>query len=1265
MSMAVHSTFSRKTFAVALAAGVAIGGVQIASPSLGLNTVAEASAAELDPSVVVRTSVVSDKSGANILTLPDVEASEDSRTEFFNTHGNDHKLNLTFKIPDNAAPGDTFAISWDGMQAGVTGSLVASTDAGRKVGSLDILSETKAVFTVSPDVASSVNRTATFVVPVRTAIYDSAGVTYTDIRAADGKTNSSEVKVSTSPDALSVFTTLRYRSRQKYFDWILDKPDVIYKGPDISTGVAAFSLHTTVGHADTVVVSPGDTNLPFDDVYALDEDADATRDFVVRYSVDDPDARFVINKNKTPFQAVKKFSPTSVDRIGGPGTQDMSSVFFFKDIEYVPDVNVVPISDSVLELHVKSLPSDVGFNLNLDFIKVESPYVPGKTVTVKGEFVDGVGKPHSSFDMSYNRTYTNTQTMPSFGAYGSADDIKRSATLKVDVNGNDAQTKAAAESVSGGKADFTLTLKNTGNIGAGSATITLPKGMTTPEGETTVVHNFGNEGFPAGSEKAIVLKGLNVPEGVHENLFRVDMTGYSQLSDAAWTNYTTVQTITPKYPDNTDAPRNKETTVSAPTGGVPGITYAPGMNVPTWAKVNPDGTITVNPGYDTPSGPTKVNVKVNYPQGYTGPDYIDASVMVGSNSPDLHITDVEKTDDNTYTLTRSDGATFTIDISDLTKRLDALENVDAPTQQDFEDLKKDLKDVTDKIGSLDTLAKANKKAAEDLVEDLKRLNDRVQGVEDRITAVENAAIKEVRDNGDGTYTLIRQDDTEVPGTIGDGQNIKEIRDNGDGSITLVRANGDEETVQLAQVKIEETGVGTPQHTVTITSPNGTAVTFNVFDTHVIDVKKNNDGDYVITNNAGKTWTIALSDLRDQIAGLEGKDAALDARLDEIAAQIDQADTGLSDLAERISNNEGAIEEHRKTLGEINETIGEIRTDVTTIQDELVRLDNQDVAGIRDNGDGTYTLIRKDGGEITGAIGDGAGVKEIRDNGDGSITLIRANGDEETVQLAQVSIAEDNAGTPEHTVTITLPNGDAVTFNVFDKHVIDVKREDNGNYTVVRSDGATWTIDLADIREKIAALEAKDSPSRDEYNAVKQELNDLSVKIDNEFAVIDTRFTKVEGDIDQLRSDVSALENRVTKVEARLDKVEGDLDAITKCMYGAGTAAIPAALSIPLMLLAQVHVPAVEQLNTQIQQQLGIFNPDMARMWGEYGGVLQAGAVLAGLAGVIGGIAYIADQCAPLTKTDAAQQTGLGQFSSKLDRGNKDAAKPAEELVAAE
>ena len=519
-------------------------------------------------------------------------------------------------------------------------------------------------------------------------------------------------------------------------------------------------------------------------------------------------------------------------------------------------------------------------------------------------------------------------------------------------------------------------------------------------------------------------------------------------------------------------------------------------------------------------------------------------------------------------------------------------------------------------------------------------------------------------NDDGTYTLIRNNGDEVEGTIDTSGSVTDIKPDGKGNL-IVTIDGKDKEVPLDQVEITETNKGKPNHTITITTPNGDKVTFNAFDTYVTDITKNADGDYDIyrsDKNGGTTvWkTIKLDDLRKAIADLKDKDAEHDERLDDLDKQLDDANDELDDLAEKVANNEGAIEDHRKSIGDILVNIGNIESDIEDIEDELVRLDGQDIKEVRDNGDGTYTLIRNNDDEVNVDIGSSETVTDITPNKDGSITVHKIDGSKVKVDLAKVKITEKNKGTPDHTITIKVPGEKPFTFNAYDNYIVDVKREDNGNYTVVRRDGESWEINLKDIRDRITALEDKDSPTRDEFDAVKKDLADLTTRVNKEFKKIDNRFENVEGDIENLRNDLTVLENRVTKVEARLTDVEDHADAITKCLYGTGMAAIPAALSIPLALMTQVQIPGVAQLNTDIQRQIGIYDENLAKMWGEYGGVLQAGAALSALAGIIGGLAYITNECAPLTETDAAQETDLGQLSSKLEQGSSrknDAAAP--------
>ncbi|MCU7558665.1 Rib/alpha-like domain-containing protein, partial [Macrococcus capreoli] len=108
--------------------------------------------------------------------------------------------------------------------------------------------------------------------------------------------------------------------------------------------------------------------------------------------------------------------------------------------------------------------------------------------------------------------------------------------------------------------------------------------------------------------------------------------------------------LAPDYVDTTVKP-GTTVTIPAPTDAsgkvIPaGTTYAPAdaATLPAWVKVNPDGTITVNPDVTVPAGPVTIPVTVTYPDGST--EVIDVVVSVGTtdavnNAPDYVDTTVE------------------------------------------------------------------------------------------------------------------------------------------------------------------------------------------------------------------------------------------------------------------------------------------------------------------------------------------------------------------------------------------------------------------------------------------------------------------------------------------------------------------------------------------------------------------------------------------------------------------------------------------------
>lgn len=415
------------------------------------------------------------------------------------------------------------------------------------------------------------------------------------------------------------------------------------------------------------------------------------------------------------------------------------------------------------------------------------------------------------------------------------------------------------------------------------------------------------------------------------------------------------------------------------------------------------------------------------------------------------------------------------------------------------------------------------------------------------------------------------------------------------------------------------------------------------DTYVDNVEKLPNGDYKITRNDGTSWTIELKDIRDKLAELDKKETVSPDELKKVQDDLDKVKKDVEDL-------QGKDDALQNEINQLKKDVEGLDKRVTKLEERVTKLENSTIKEVVKNDDGTYTLVRVDGTKVPGNIDPRSGsVTDVKTDGKGNL-VITIDGKDKKVPLNQVKVTEENKGTPNHTVTITTPDGKSVTFNVFDTYVTDIKwNEAEGVYEIYRSDvdgGKTvWkTIDLSDLRNRIDALEKKDSPSRDEYNTLVKEVREnreLIEKLKEQNTAHQEKLTVIEKQLVDMQTDLD-------DIKARLTVVENNTDALTKCVAGAGAAGIPALLSIPLMMMTQLNIPGIKDLNTQVQKQIGMYNPDLARAWERNGGVLQAGAVLAGLAGMIGGIAYLAKQCDPMMKTPAGQDTDLGKLSSKLD-----------------
>ncbi|SQG63694.1 Uncharacterised protein [Corynebacterium renale] len=170
-------------------------------------------------------------------------------------------------------------------------------------------------------------------------------------------------------------------------------------------------------------------------------------------------------------------------------------------------------------------------------------------------------------------------------------------------------------------------------------------------------------------------------------------------------------------------------------------------------------------------------------------------------------------------------------------------------------------------------------------------------------------------------------------------NVTNIEDNGDGTITLIFGNGKKsDPIKITQTTVTEENAGTPDHTVTITTPDGKKVTFKVFDVHVSDVVKRDEQGYVwdIYRNdvdGGKTvWkTIDLTGIKTELDGLKERIT----KLEEAGNKSDEEIKKLQDQITNITNNLTEIQNNLENVK--NEINNRIDVEIARIEGDISKL----------------------------------------------------------------------------------------------------------------------------------------------------------------------------------------------------------------------------------------------------------------------------------------------------------------------------------------
>ena len=1371
-----HKRAFNKTMAIALAAGVSFGGVQVVSAQTGHDVAGQAVAAEagqLDAKVLTGHSAISSKSKQKVQDIESFNTLE-GKDKFIETHSDQFTFTADLTIPDDAKAGQTMS-----FEAGGAFSVVGQNGTGRDVNAVAdgfkmgkwVKQGNTVTFTLDKDATEYKNRKAHFEVPLKLSPLMLA----TSDKDKQGKSAPQEGTV-TLVSTGKVLERFAYGAPYKYSQrgggniTVADKDRPIdMRGTDTGFSETDPNLNTGRVHVRIDETYIGGANINHTNVEGGNPikwavGPDERRDVSIKYTIDNPNYKIV------PYDG--EYGESKSERNHNPG------MYFYKGLDkYASGYNEV--RDEVWFSTVKSdryggteeIKNNTGIDYSVDIaddgqsavvhfdnvrardafwayymLAIEGDYQPGDEVNLHAEFMNGVGQPHENYDIDYENESNATLRFPDITENASGDKITvtKKAEMKALVNGKDANDEKSAEKITGGKGKFSIELKNTGTIGTTGATVKFPKGVTDADGKSERYIDFGEEGFPPGKTKTIDLGELNVANGVQENKFTVEMKGFKSMSDPAWTNSAkTADSVDPTW-GNAEVPDGG--TKKIPAGGgakdaPEGTKYELTGDHPEWITIDKStGEITAKPPKGTKPGKNQVTVTTTFPDGSKDTDKpvitVTHSDIFIDGKPDVK-------PDGTVTLHRNDG-------KDIIFKVPTGSKVEVNKDGDLVITQPDGKKETVPLKHT-TVTESGKPGTPDHKIIITDENGKTHefGTYDKF-------LESVKDDGKGNYTFIMNDGTKL-GPIQLGDDIVNIKDDGKGNLIVTHKDGSTDTVPLKHTTIKEEGKpGEDGYKITLTTPDGKKVTLDGYDNYVESIEKQKNGDYLVKRNDGTEWTIKLSDIRDDIKKLKGKDAEQDKRLDDLEGRVDGIDKEIENLGDRITKNEGAIEDHRKSINDLNKEVGSINNELGDIKDELARLDGQDIKEVRDNGDGTYTVIRNNGDEVTGTIDTSGDIKSITDNGDGTITLIhndgstevvdlthtkvetkgkpgdkdytvtittpdgnkvtlngsntyptevKDNGDgtytiilndgtevpgkigdgqdikelvpnedgtmtiihkdgsESKVDLKQVEITEQNKGTPEHTVTITSPNGDTVTFNVFDKYVTNVVKNEDGNYDIFRSDidggNTVWkTIVLSDLRDKIANLEDRADKLEEKDADLQKQIDDLKGRLDNaekEIESLKDRTSDLEKAVAKINARLSVIDMKLTSLGVRMDALEGRVDTIEEtehawgqCFGGILATAIPLLAAAPLVAGSNIQIPGAAEWNNQIQRTLGIYNEQLSRMAGQYSGVAKAAATILGVAGGIGLMVHTAKACGPYSKTDAMKDTKAGKLSSKLE-----------------
>lgn len=270
------------------------------------------------------------------------------------------------------------------------------------------------------------------------------------------------------------------------------------------------------------------------------------------------------------------------------------------------------------------------------------------------------------------------------------------------------------------------------------------------------------------------------------------------------------------------------------------------------------------------------------------------------NAYDGYIIKVDQHANSDVVLTRLDGQKFTISLSEIRGKINHAKNT-GMTQDELHEIAGELQRVA---GEVDQYAANTNQSFETVRKNIDTLRSDLDKLNMRADKVEQKVLTKIATDPQqpGVYEFVYKDGSAMRLIARGAQTIELVDGNKHGNVVRVTdALGRTQDVDIRDVKVDY--VDDTKERVRITLPDGSELEFSTRDDKLVDVKVQENGDYVFTSSTGATWTMSLTALYKQLDELN---AQVQRNIEQLRSQGAQQDAAQRAL-------EKALHEQRRQL----------------------------------------------------------------------------------------------------------------------------------------------------------------------------------------------------------------------------------------------------------------------------------------------------------------------------------------------------------------